>query len=131
MKIEYFVLPEDGQVAFALKEEVKGVTVSAEGLVTLEANVANKAKFTVVASIGDKSDEITFTVLNDNTVYVYDQEDLAAISQDLYGTYILMNDITLTGVWTPIGYADGAPVDRKQKRIHGYARRQRLYDKRA
>lgn len=81
-------------------------------MVTLEANVANKAKFTVVASIGNKSDEITFTVLNDNTVYVYDQEDLAAISQDLYGTYILMNDITLTGVWTPIGWvADAAAND--------------------
>lgn len=119
VKIEYFVLPEDGQVAFALKEEVKGVTVSAEGMVTLEANVANKAKFTVVASIGDKSDEITFTVLNDNTVYVYDQEDLAAISQDLYGTYILMNDITLTGVWTPIGYADGAPVDGSKNAFMG------------
>lgn len=34
---------------------------------------------------------------------VYTEEDLRAMKNDLYGAYILMNDITLTEEWEPIG----------------------------
>ena len=35
------------------------------------------------------------------------EEELRAMSNDLYGAYILTNDITLTEPWTPIGYYFG------------------------
>ena len=42
--------------------------------------------------------------------FIYTPEDLAAIAQDLGGTYVLMNDIDLSeyGNWTPIGAAGAA-----------------------
>lgn len=119
VQIECFKLPADGQVVYGLKEEVRGVSISDTGLVTIEGNVANKARFTVVVTLGGRSDEMTFTVLNDNVVYVYDQEDLAAIGENLYGTYILMNDIELTGTWTPLGWVDGASASDQTNAFQG------------
>jgi hypothetical protein len=35
---------------------------------------------------------------------IYNQADLAAVADDLTASYILANDITLSGNWTPIGW---------------------------
>ncbi len=39
----------------------------------------------------------------ESPIPIYTQADLAAISQNLSGNYLLMNDITISGDWEPIG----------------------------
>ncbi|MCL2516953.1 MAG: MAC/perforin domain-containing protein, partial [Oscillospiraceae bacterium] len=43
--------------------------------------------------------------INENTIRITNQTELDAVRNNLSGTYILMNDITLSGNWEPIGSA--------------------------
>lgn len=42
-------------------------------------------------------------VVNETIVYIDSEDDLRNIALDLGASYVLKNDITLTGAWTPIG----------------------------
>ena len=42
-------------------------------------------------------------VVNETIIYIDSEEDLKNIALDLGASYVLKNDITLTGAWTPIG----------------------------
>ncbi len=42
-------------------------------------------------------------VVTETLIYIESEEDLKNIALDLGASYVLKNDITLTGVWTPIG----------------------------
>ena len=49
---------------------------------------------------------------------VYDADGLRAMAEDLDGNYRLMNDITLTGEWTPIGTKDAPFIGSLDGRGH-------------
>ena len=41
---------------------------------------------------------------------IYNQADLKAVANDLTANYIVANDITLSGDWTPLGWTDSTDV---------------------
>ncbi len=121
VQMTHNVYPKDKTVTYSLKEEVAGVSITEEGLVTFESTVKNNTKFTVVASIGEGvTDEVIFTIINKTPVEISTVEELIAISEDLYGHYILVNNIDLGNMdWTPIGHATGATIKDQAYAFHG------------
>jgi hypothetical protein len=113
--------PKDQTVVYSLKEAVAGVSITEAGLVTFESTVKNNAKFTVVATVGEGiTDEVTFTIVNKTPVQISTVDQLKAISEDLYGHYILVNNIDLGKAdWTPIGFATGAGIKDQTYAFHG------------
>jgi hypothetical protein len=113
LQITYTIVPT-GDVVFSLEEPVTGVSIDQNGLVTLTSQVGHNVTFTVVVTSATDSsvvDTKVFTVMNKPApTKIYTQQDLAAISENLSGDYILMNDIVLTGNWTQIGNADSTTV---------------------
>mgnify|MGYP000913111811 CR=1 FL=1 len=121
VQMTHNVYPKDQTVVYSLKEAVAGVSITEAGLVTFESTVKNNVKFTVVATTGEGiTDEVTFTIVNKTPVQISTVDQLKAISEDLYGHYILVNNIDLGNVdWTPIGFATGATIKDQAYAFHG------------
>lgn len=112
----------DNSVTFSLKAPVTGVAISAAGLVTLTADVADGATFTVVVTSDESpttTAEKTFTVSNANmeeVVEISTFEELKALSTstnpaDMKKSYRLTADIDASAGWFNDAIAPATGVD--------------------
>ncbi len=106
--------PASAQVVYALDNPCKGVSIDEQtGVVTLSAEVNNKAKFTVVISAKDNPYsfiKVDFVVTNDIVREISTVEQLMELSGStdiLYNNYKLMANIVLTENFKPIGTGVG------------------------
>lgn len=53
----------------------------------------------------------------ENITPIYTQKDLEFISNNLDGNFILMNDITISGIWDPIGSNEWTPRSKNFKGV--------------
>lgn len=104
------------------------ITVDYCGQTTVNSNqiypgtngVANGyIKYTVTVGTGSSSGGSTtpdptpgdgLTVDTQGRYVIYTQADLAAVANDMTASYIVANDIALTGDWTPLGWTDSDDV---------------------
>ncbi len=114
LQLRYTVWPEQ-DVTFSLEEACAGVTVSGEGLISLDPMVDNRITFTVRAASADGqySDTVTMEVKNEVEREIADETALRAIwtgnneqsVRNMRNFYKLTSDIALTSPWTlAIGY---------------------------
>lgn len=103
------------------------ITVEYCGQTTVNSNqihsgfngVANGyIKYTVTVGTGSSGGSTTpdptpsegLTVDTQGRYVIYNQADLAAVANDMTASYIVANDIALTGNWTPLGWTDSDDV---------------------
>ncbi len=109
LQLQYTVWPEQA-VTFSLEEACTGVTVSEEGLISLDRMVDNRITFTVKAESadGEYSDSVTMEVKNEIEREIADETALRAIwtgeneqsVRNMRNFYKLTSDIALTSPWT-------------------------------
>lgn len=95
-------------------------TVNSNQIYSGEKGVANGyIKYTVTVGTGSSSGGSTtpdptpgdgLTVDTKGRYVIYNQADLAAVANDMTASYIVANDIALTGNWTPLGWTDSDDV---------------------